>query len=74
MRNGRLLLDEPTDLPEGSQVTLIAESDSSIDVDAQHALYEELVGGSDELDRGLGEDAEEVLRRLEAIVQARVAR
>jgi|JI10StandDraft_1071094.scaffolds.fasta_scaffold770721_2 hypothetical protein len=73
VRNGRLLLDEPTDLPEGSEVTLLTEGAAATDIEAQRALYEALLEGSDELDEGLGEDAEEVLARLEAIVQARVA-
>ena len=73
VRNGRLLLDEPTDLPEGSEVPLLTEGAAATDIEAQRALYEALLEGSDELDEGLGEDAEEVLARLEAIVQARVA-
>ena len=56
VQNGRLVLDEPTDLPEGIEV----------DDEERRELYAALLEGSDELDAGKGEDLETVLAELEA--------
>jgi hypothetical protein len=32
VRNGRLVVDEPTDLPEGTEIELVAEESSDADV------------------------------------------
>jgi hypothetical protein len=42
VRNGRLIADEPTDLPEGSVVTLaIVEADDSVEDDTLESAYAE---------------------------------
>ena len=57
VREGRLVLDEPTDLPEGEEITLVP-------------LDGVLLGGGDSLDDGererLHESLRESLRQLEA--------
>jgi len=68
VHNGRLVLDEPTELPEGTEVVLVAlEAGDELDDEERKALHEELIAASDELDNGLSEDAEEVLARLESL-------
>jgi len=63
VRNGRLVLDEPTDLPEGSVVELVAVEEPS-DPAELAALDAAIRRGLEEADRGLTIPADEVLRRL----------
>jgi hypothetical protein len=66
VRNGRLVLDEPTDLPEGIEVELVFADGDELDADERRELYGALLEGSDELDAGQGEDLEQVISELEA--------
>lgn len=66
VQNGRLVLDEPTDLPEGIEVQLLFADSAEVDDDERRELYAALLEGSDELDAGKGEDLETVLAELEA--------
>ena len=66
VRNGRLVLDEPTELPEGTVVELV-EADPYAQMDAQeraelHAVIEQ---SRHDGQAGLGVPAEEVIRELE---------
>lgn len=65
VRGGRLLLDEPTDLPEGSEVELVIadEGDDLEDADRAH-LHAALRRSEEQLQAGHGIDAEEALARL----------
>lgn len=66
VRNGRLVLDEPTDLPEGIEVDLVFADGDQLDAEERRELYGALLAGSDELDAGQGEDLEAVVAELEA--------
>jgi hypothetical protein len=65
VRSGRLVLDEPTDLPEGSEVQVVVDEDE-LD-DAERAKLEEALGASEaEFDAGQGISEEEFWARLRA--------
>ena len=66
VQNGRLVLDEPTDLPEGIEVQLLFADSAEVDDEERRELCAALLEGSDELDAGKGEDLETVLAELEA--------
>jgi len=66
VQNGRLVLDEPTDLPDGIEVQLLFADSADVDDEERKELYAALLEGSDELDAGKGEDLEAVIEELEA--------
>jgi len=71
VRHGRLVLDEPTDLPEGTPVELeevdpYKHLDPNVDLDSaeQERLDAAIDKGLAQLDAGQGVDLETVLRDL----------
>ena len=69
VRNGRLVLDEPTELPEGAVVELVAvggEALDDLDDAEREALHAALAEGIEQDDAGDTVDADEVLARLRA--------
>jgi len=73
VQNGRLVLDEPTDLPEGEVVELVpvvndvlACDHDDLDDEERAALDAELEAGVRELDAGLGVSEKELWARLQA--------
>lgn len=68
VRNGRLVLDEPTDLPEGEEVELVLADadDDDMDDDERAALHESLAISLDQMKKGQLIDGDEVLARLRA--------
>jgi hypothetical protein len=70
VRNGRLLLDEPTDLPEGALVLLrpvdglVAVLDDGLDDDERAHLHRDLEASIAEADQGYTEDFSKVLAEL----------
>jgi hypothetical protein len=69
VRNGRLVLDEPTGLLEGAVVDIVAITDDDLDGlddEERAALHAALAQGIAEDDRGDTVDADEVLSRLHA--------
>ena len=69
VKNGRLTLDEPTDLPEGQVVYLqlidgIVGNDDEVDEDDRPALHAELEASIAEADAGQTEDFATVLAEL----------
>ena len=69
VKAGRLLVDEPIDLPDGSEVDLIVvdEGDDLDDVERDRlhaALAEAGAEAGDEVERGEGIPAEQVIERL----------
>jgi hypothetical protein len=65
VRNGRLLLDEPTDLPEGAEIELTAVHDvDDLDEDDRRRLHEALDQAAEEERAGLGRPAGDVLAEL----------
>ena len=66
VRNGRLVLDEPTDLPEGEVVHLVyADGDERDDSD-RAALHESLRESVQQMNEGELIDAEKALAELRA--------
>jgi hypothetical protein len=68
VKNGRLILDEPTELPEGEVVYLqLVEgmtADDGLDDDERAALHRELEASIAEADAGGTEDFVEVIAQL----------
>ena len=70
VRNGRLVLDEPTELPEGEVVYLqlvdgiVAEDGDDLDDDERAALHAELEASIAEAEAGQTVDFAEVLAEL----------
>jgi hypothetical protein len=65
VRGGRLTLDEPTDLPEGTEVELTPVLDDDLGAEERRALESSLARSAAQLARDDLVDADEVLRRLE---------
>ncbi|WP_437896822.1 hypothetical protein [Sorangium sp. So ce124] len=69
VRNGHLVLDEPTELPEGAVVDLVAVGGDALDElddEERGALHAALAEGIMQDDAGDTLDADEVLARLRA--------
>jgi hypothetical protein len=65
VRGGRLILDEPTDLPEGYELPLKpADLGDDMDAEERAALHQELAAALAEDDAGETDSAEEVLAEL----------
>ena len=64
VRGGRLVLNEPTDLPEGAEVELTAVLDDDLAPEERQALEVSLARSAAQLARNDLVDAAEVLRRL----------
>jgi hypothetical protein len=68
VRNGRLVLDEPTDLPEGTEVTLSITDDEDELTDEERAeLRADLQASIADMKEGKGIDADVVLAELRAM-------
>ena len=66
IRNGRLTVDEPTDLPDG-EVELVAVMDhdhDQLDDESRAALHAALAQAKDDIDQGRLLDGDQVLERL----------
>ncbi len=61
--NGRIILDEPTDLPDG-ELWLVAMNDDDLDDEERAALDESIEDGLSDAAAGRHEDAFEVMARL----------
>jgi hypothetical protein len=65
VRNGRLVMDEPTELPEGSAVDLtIADSGDDLDDEERAALHTALDRSWADAKAGLIRPAAEILKEL----------
>ncbi len=65
VHDGRLVVDEPTDLPEGSEVDLVlADEGDDLDPDDRALLHASLHRSAQQLREGRGVDADEALARL----------
>jgi hypothetical protein len=73
VKNGRLVLDEPTDLPEGEEVELVpldevlARGGDYLDAEERAALHKELEASIAEVEAGQLVDADIVLARLRTL-------
>ena len=67
VRNGRFVIDEPTTLPEGTELELVVETALDDDADAERAaLVKSIEASVREFEEGKGIPAEIVLARLRA--------
>jgi len=73
VRNGRLVLDEPTDRPEGDVVELVpldevlADGDDDLDEEERKRLDESIAVSFEQAKNGQLIDADEALAKLRAI-------
>jgi len=68
VHNGRFVLDEPTMLPEGTEVDLLPlDPDDWLDAEDSAALHRALAASQKDVEGGRLVDAEEVLRELRAL-------
>lgn len=66
VRAGRLVLDEPTELPDGSEVELVlADEGDDLDDDDRARLHASILRSAEQFRAGLGIDAEDALARLQ---------
>jgi hypothetical protein len=72
VKGGRLVLDEPTDLPEGEDVELVpldevlASGGDYLDDDERRRLHESIERGLEDVRAGRTIDAEQVIATLRA--------
>jgi hypothetical protein len=68
VKNGRIVVDEPTDLPEGTELQLVVlqDVDNDVDEDEREAFLAALDEGIDDADAGRVVDASVVIERLRA--------
>ena len=67
VRQGRLLLDEPTELPEGTEVNLLPfDPGDCLDPGDRAALHRALLASEEDVEAGRLIEAEEVLKELRA--------
>jgi hypothetical protein len=68
VRHGRIVLDEPTDLPEGTELELVlADGGDELDDEDRAALHRELELAMDDVDAGRVVSEEEVRAKLRAL-------
>jgi hypothetical protein len=70
--NGRLVLDEPTNLPDGAEVEVVVVDDE-LSAEGQVALHASLDRALDDSEAGRGTDAWEYLKQYRARREARPA-
>jgi hypothetical protein len=65
VQNGRLLLDAPTDLPEGTVLDLVVDDEGDdLEDDERGELHEVISRGIASAQAGLGRSGEDVLANL----------
>ena len=70
VHNGRLILDVPTALPEGTEIELVAATAddlSDLDDDERQDLANEIATARADAAAGRGEEADAVLRRIQGV-------
>ena len=67
VRSGRIVVDDPTDLPEGTELQLVlADEGDDLDDEQRAALHQALARGSADIVAGRTIDAVEFLESLDA--------
>lgn len=72
VKNGRLLLDEPTDLPEGEEIELVpldevlANGGDYLDDEERERLHQSIARGIEDAEAGRTVDARQVIAELRA--------
>jgi hypothetical protein len=65
VHNGRFVVEEPTELPEGTEVRLLPlDPGDWLDAEDRAALHQALAESQEDVESGRLVDAEEVLREL----------
>jgi hypothetical protein len=73
VRNGRLIVDEPTMLPEGSELELqLVDSGDELDDEERAALHRAIETGLEDARRGNTRPAEEVMRAPRPTITVRI--
>jgi hypothetical protein len=67
VRGGQLVLDEPTELPEGTEVELVPVEDDELDEAGRAELEAALDESEAELDAGEGVGEDQLWARLRAL-------
>ena len=68
VHNARFVVDEPTELPEGTEVDLLPlDPGDWLDLEDRAALHQALSASQEDLEAGRLVDAEEVLRELRTL-------
>jgi hypothetical protein len=73
VKNGRLVLDAPTDLPDGAEIEVIV-IDDELSAEERAELHASLDRALDDSEAGRGMDAAEYLERYRARREDRPAR
>jgi hypothetical protein len=73
VKNGRLVLDEPTNLPEGAEVEILV-IDDELTLEERAELHASLDRALDDADAGRGMDAREYVEQYRARRENRPAR
>jgi hypothetical protein len=73
VKNGRVVVDEPTDLPDGAEVEVVV-IDDGLSTEERVDLHASLDRALDDSEAGRGMDAEEYLERYRARREERPAR
>jgi hypothetical protein len=66
VKNGRLVLDEPTDLPEGREVELVVVDDQEFTPEERARLLQAIEDGIEDVARGEHVDGFEFIGQLRA--------
>ncbi|WP_437308003.1 hypothetical protein [Sorangium sp. So ce388] len=67
VRGGRLVVDEPVELPENTEVELaIADAGDDLDAADRERLHASILRGAEQVERGEVVSAEQVLAELSA--------
>jgi hypothetical protein len=70
VRAGRLILDEATSLPEGTELRLVVDAEDDLDASARQEIDKLLEEAEADRLAGRSFPAEDLLRELEAIERA----
>ena len=66
VRNGRIVVDEPTSLPEGAELSVvIADGDDELDAEERERLHESIERGLADMRAGREKDLDQFLDELE---------
>jgi hypothetical protein len=67
VESGRIVVDDPTDLPDGTELRLVlADEGDDFDDEERAALHQALAQGSADIAAGRTMDAQEFLAKLDA--------
>lgn len=74
VKNGRVIVDEPTDLPDGAEVEVLVIGGDELTADERAELHASLDRALDDSEAGRGVDAWEYLKQYRARRESRPSR